>query len=202
MVKVGQGTSVAGGQRRDRHHLRPELRVVGFNGDTVSVINGATCNGTNHSGCGHLAATVKVGFGPFGVAVNDRTHTVYVANNADGDSPGTVSVINGATCNGTNTTGCHRRFPTMATGTVTAARRGGHPHRHRLRHRLLERRGVDPGRITLQRLGDQRMRAQATREQAVGSRPFGLAINPHTRTVYVANTFQAGSMSIFSTTRH
>ena len=110
------------------------------------MINGATCNGTNHSGCGHLAATAKVGLGPSGIAVNDRTHTVYVANNANGDSPGTVSVINGATCNGTDTAGCHRRFPAMATGVVTAADRGRHPHRHPLRHRLLQRRRDHPER--------------------------------------------------------
>lgn len=34
--------------------------------------------GTDHSGCGRLAATVKVGLGLAGVAVNDRTRTVYV----------------------------------------------------------------------------------------------------------------------------
>jgi DNA-binding beta-propeller fold protein YncE len=90
--------------------------LMNFNGDTVSVINGGTCDGTSHSGCGHLAATAKVGLGPAGITVNDRTHTVYVANNANGDSPGTMSVINGATCNGTHTAGCHRHFPAMATG--------------------------------------------------------------------------------------
>ncbi len=54
------------------------------------MINGAACNGTHHAGCAHLAATVKVGLDPYGVAVNDRTHTVYVANNGDGDLPGTA----------------------------------------------------------------------------------------------------------------
>ena len=44
----------------------------GFSGDTVALINGATCNGTSHSGCGHLAATARVGLGPFGVAANDK----------------------------------------------------------------------------------------------------------------------------------
>ena len=51
-----------------------------------------------------------------GIAVNDLTHTIYVANNASGDLPGTVSVINGATCNGTDTTGCSGPFPAVATG--------------------------------------------------------------------------------------
>ena len=54
---------------------------------------------------------------------------MYVTNNADGDSPGTVSVINTATCNATNTAGCHRRFPTVATGNspllITADARTG-----------------------------------------------------------------------------
>ena len=77
-----------------------------FSGNTVAVINGATCDAADLSGCGQPTATVKVGAGPDGVAVNDLTHTVYVANNADGDAPGTVSVINGATCNGATTARC------------------------------------------------------------------------------------------------
>ena len=34
--------------------------------------------------------------------------------------------------------------------------------------------------------------------QAVGSGPDGIAINPRTRTVYVANGYLPGSMSIFT----
>src|ERR1700742_3503882 len=45
---------------------------MSFSGHTMSVINGATCNGPSHSGCSHLAATVPAGAGPFGGAVNDR----------------------------------------------------------------------------------------------------------------------------------
>jgi DNA-binding beta-propeller fold protein YncE len=87
-----------------------------FTGHTVAVINGAACNGTDHSGCAHPAATVNVGFGPVGIGVNDRAHTVYVANNADGLAPGTVSMINVAACNGTHTAGCHRRVPAVTVG--------------------------------------------------------------------------------------
>ena len=36
------------------------------------------------------------------------------------------------------------------------------------------------------------------REQAVGSQPVGLAVSPQTSTVYVIDTFQAGSMSILT----
>ena len=35
-----------------------------FDGHTMAVINGATCNGTDHFGCGHLAATVTPGSHP------------------------------------------------------------------------------------------------------------------------------------------
>ena len=165
------------------------------------MINGATCNGTDHAGCRHLAAKATVGTDPFGAAVNDRTHTVYVANNADGDSPGTVSVINGATCNATDTTGCHRRFPTAATGNsplliVADARTG-----------ILYVTNFSSASVTI--MNTRRCNATtasgcrtASREQPVSSQPFGLAINPRTRTVYVANLFQTGSLTPFRATRH
>ena len=40
------------------------------------------------------------------------------------------------------------------------------------------------------------------REQAVGSQPFGLAIDQQANTVYVTEIFQAGSMSILDAARH
>jgi YVTN family beta-propeller protein len=77
-----------------------------FRGRSVSVFNGATCNATDHTGCGQVPATVNAGFNPWGIAVDQATDTIYTANIADGEHPGTVSVINGATCNGTHHTGC------------------------------------------------------------------------------------------------
>ena len=35
-----------------------------------------------------------------------------------------------------------------------------------------------------------------SRARAVGSQPFGIAVNPRTRTVYVTQLFQAGSMAL------
>ena len=82
------------------------------NGDTVSVIDGATCNGRNGSGCGQAPRTVKVGSGAWWVAVDQASNTVYVANNNDG----TVSVINGARCNAAVTSGCVGTAPAVTTG--------------------------------------------------------------------------------------
>ncbi len=200
VIKVGTGTGVLAVSAATDTIYAPNAGPS-FNGNTVSVINGATCNRTSHSGCAHLAATAKVGPGPFGVTVDDRTHTVYVVNNADGDAPGTVSVINGATCNATHTAGCGRRFPTMAAG----------------RSPLLAAVDTATGLVYVTDfssagvsvLDGSRCNASVTsgcrgplREQPVGSQPFGLAINPRTGSVYVGNTFQAGSMSILSTTGH
>ena len=199
-VNVGDGTNAVAVSNATNTVYAPNSGSANFNGDTMAVINGATCNGTDHSGCGHLAATVKVGFGPVGVAVDDHTHTVYVANNADGDSPGTVSVINAATCNGTDTTGCRRHFPVMATGVSP------------LLIALDVHTGVlyvsDFASAEVSILTGSRCNASVTsgckaapREQQVGSQPVGLAVDPLTRTVYVADTFQDGSMSVFPASR-
>jgi hypothetical protein len=79
---------------------------------TVSVINGSTCNGTHHRGCGQTPATVTVGFGALGIAVDSATDTVYVTNQEDNS----VSVIKGATCNGTDHRGCRGTHPRIAVG--------------------------------------------------------------------------------------
>ena len=66
----------------------------------MSVINGATCNGTD-TGCSASVANVNVASHPTDIAVDEATDTVYVTNQF-----GSVSVINGAECNGTDFSGC------------------------------------------------------------------------------------------------
>ena len=201
VAKVGKGTFNLAVSAATNTIYAANSGLMNFNGDTVSVINGATCDATSHSGCGHLAATAKVGLGPAGITVNDRTHTVYVANNANGDSPGTVSIINGVTCNGTHTAGCHRRFPAMATGVAP------------LQIAADTRTGIlyitDFGGAAVTTLNGARCNATVTSgcgaapgKQPAGSQPFGVAINPRTNTIYVTQLFQAGSMSVFRTARH
>ncbi len=96
--------------------------VVALGSDTVSVINGATCNAKVRSGCGQTPKTITVGDGPDGVVVDQATDTVYVTNDGPGgDNAGrTVSVINGATCNGQVTSGCGQTPATVTVGSAPA----------------------------------------------------------------------------------
>jgi DNA-binding beta-propeller fold protein YncE len=86
--------------------------VANSQDNTMSVINGTTCNAKVTSGCGQTPPTIGVGNGPEGLAVNELTDTVYVANSNDG----TVSVIDGGTCNATVTTGCEQTPPAIGLG--------------------------------------------------------------------------------------
>lgn len=70
--------------------------------NTVSVIDGSTCNAMVHTGCGQRAPVAAVGISPRRVAVDELTNTVYVTN-AGSNS---VTMLNGRTCNGRVHTGC------------------------------------------------------------------------------------------------
>jgi len=197
VVKVGPGAVFLAVSTKTDTVYAPNDGIAsqGIAGHTVEVINGATCNGTNHTGCGHIAATARVGAFPFGAVVNDRTHTLYVANNENSEAPGTISIINTATCNGTHTAGCHRHFP-------TAAARGG-PFAVALDARTGLVYVTDFGGAAVTILNGARCNAEVTAgrgaatERAVGSWPLGLALDQRTRTVYVTQLFQTGSLSIF-----
>jgi DNA-binding beta-propeller fold protein YncE len=95
------------------------IYVANSNSNTVSVINGATCNAQRTSGCSHPPPAVRVGNNPVDVAVNQATDTVYVANWGNGAGT-TVSVIDGQTCNGQVTSGCGQIPATMTIGTGPA----------------------------------------------------------------------------------
>jgi DNA-binding beta-propeller fold protein YncE len=84
--------------------------------DTVYVINGKTCDAADTTGCGQTPATITVGEDPRELAIDPTTDTIYVANHAQGDLQGTLSVINGAICSGSDTSGCGQTPPTVAGG--------------------------------------------------------------------------------------
>jgi YVTN family beta-propeller protein len=165
--------------------------------NTVGVIDGATCNATDHAGCKYLAATVPVGVFPIEVAVDDATHSVYVTDFNYGDAPGTVSVINGATCNGTDITGCGRPFATVTVGF------GPYPVAVDTRTDTIYVGDYFSAAVSV--LNGDTCNAHRTSgctrpvpERAVGSQPNVVAVNQKTDTVYVTQAFGLGSMSIFT----
>ena len=87
--------------------------VTNIDDNTVSVIDGRTCNGRTSAGCGQAAATVPVGSMPIGIFADNSNHTVYVAN-FNNFNDGTVSMIDSATCNGIHPASC----PTVPPPTV------------------------------------------------------------------------------------
>jgi DNA-binding beta-propeller fold protein YncE len=94
-----------------------------FVGHTVYVIDGPTCDAADTAGCPNPPEQISIGsdpvFGeanPFGIAVDQATDTIYTANIFNGEGPGTVSVINGATCNAHNASGCGQTPATAPAG--------------------------------------------------------------------------------------
>jgi YVTN family beta-propeller protein len=83
------------------------LYVPAVEGTTMGLLDIRTCNGKVHAGCGALAATVQAGEGPFTALVDPATRTVYVAN----EPARQVSILNGATCNALNLSGCDQSPP-------------------------------------------------------------------------------------------
>lgn len=81
------------------------------------MINGATCDAANAS-CGQAPVLMPLGLSstsatapgtaPWGIAVDEATDTVYVALLSNGDYAADVAVVNGASCNGSVTSGCNQ----------------------------------------------------------------------------------------------
>src|ERR1700729_2344906 len=106
-VHVGNGPQGAAFDR-----ATDTVYVANQGDNTVSVVDARHCNSLDTSGCAQTPATVATGGGPFAIAISDATHTAYVANQNDNS----VSVLNTATCNGRNSSGCPQAAPTVAAG--------------------------------------------------------------------------------------
>ena len=90
----------------------------------VFVIDAARCNTVTTAGCGKPVKKVKDPLGPAAVDVNVATNTVYAANGGSNGNGDTVSVINGATCNGSTGTGCGQTPLTVKVGRQPVLGRG------------------------------------------------------------------------------
>jgi DNA-binding beta-propeller fold protein YncE len=157
-----------------------------FVGNTVSVINGATCDAANTIGCGQTPATVKVGDNPFAIAVDPATDTIYTANFADGEHPGTVSVIKGATCNGTNHTGCGQT-PATAAAVFGSGAVAIDPTTDTVYVTNLEDTSVTVINGATCNGTDTTGCGQAHPKAAVGNYPGPITVDPAVGTVYVSN---------------
>ena len=161
------------------------------NGDTVTVFNGATCNGTNGNGCAQSGHKIHSGPNPFDVLVDQATDTVYVANSSFND--GSVAVINGATCNAKIKAGCAQSPAQVPTGS--------NPQFLALDgslHTLFAQNEADD---TISEIdtrfcngtADSGCSARPLNEQATfnppesGGTPNAFALDPRTGTAYVAN---------------
>ena len=158
-------------------------------GTTVSVIDGRICNAQVTSGCKRVPAHVTIGTGPAGVFVDQSTDTVYAATVAP-DGAEAVSVIDGAVCNATTTSGCRRKPPSVTVGKGSAKYNVAF--------------AIDPatGTLYVANWADNTLSmidktscnatvtsgcAQPSHAVRVGGGPDGVAIDSATHTLYVAN---------------
>jgi DNA-binding beta-propeller fold protein YncE len=165
--------------------------VYAVNGgsNTVAVINSATCNATDNGGCAAKPALVNVPGGPEFLAIDPQTNTIYVADTGSG----TVSVIDGNTCNASDTSGC-----TTAPATVNVGA-GAFPI------------AVDPGTNTVYvgvntgvavidgqtcNASDTSGCASKPAMIAVGNQPAGISVDQATGTVYVSG--ESGSVAVIA----
>jgi DNA-binding beta-propeller fold protein YncE len=155
-------------------------------GHKVYVLNGATCDATDHAGCGQTPATITVGRDPSASAVDPGTNTIYITNHAGGDYAATVSVITGATCDATHHGGCHHRPPTTSVG-FGAIGLAVDPSRHRIYTANLHDTSVsviDGATCNARHHGGCR---KAPVRDAVGNYPTAIAADPGAGTAYVVN---------------
>jgi DNA-binding beta-propeller fold protein YncE len=78
------------------------IYVANRNGNTVSIVDGRHCQGSDTSGCSQAWFTFSVGSGPQALAFNPNNQTLYVGVNAGAY----VSVVSALHCNNHDTTDC------------------------------------------------------------------------------------------------
>ena len=163
-----------------------------FLGNAVYVINGAICDAANTTGCGQTPATVTiaasppVGSNPSGIAVDQATDTIYTANIADGETAGTVSVINGAICNGQNTSGCSQTPATAPAGFGTVGIAVDQAT-NRVYTANIEDTSVTTVNGNTCNGTNPRGCGQTRTRAIVGDYPSAISVDPAVRTAYVAD---------------
>jgi YVTN family beta-propeller protein len=78
----------------------------------VAIVDGATCNAREVSGCAATPPTFKAGPNPSNMVIDERTRTMYFTN----EGSDTLSAVDIHACHAGDTSGCPKRSPTLATG--------------------------------------------------------------------------------------
>ncbi len=166
------------------HTLYIESDPENGNLGTVTVLNASTCDSLRTSSCVSNTPYAQVGSGPVGIAVDQATDTIYVVNSNNN----TVSVIDGATCNATMTSGCGKKPPsvTLGQGSVNYNVAFAIDQANRTLY------VANWAGNTLSMIDKASCNAAVTSGCAqtphvarVGRGPDGIAVNPATQTVYV-----------------
>jgi DNA-binding beta-propeller fold protein YncE len=90
--------------------------VVNEEDSDVSVVDIARCNAVHSDGCHRSSPTMSIGFNGGAVAVDTTTDTIYGSS----QGRGTVTVLDGASCTDTRSSGCRHPAPTTAVGALAA----------------------------------------------------------------------------------
>jgi DNA-binding beta-propeller fold protein YncE len=175
--------------------------VASYGVNNLAVFNGATCNAATHSGCGQTPPTVAAGPNPNEIAINQRTNTIYVADDYfDADPTGNVSVIDGTTCNATHAAGCGQTSKDLTTtgGFLNGIIIDQHTDTVYVSSVVDSAVNVFRGASCDATRGSGCGQTPAT--IPAGGWPAGLAVNRATGTIYVSDNVD-GQTSVFATTR-
>jgi DNA-binding beta-propeller fold protein YncE len=156
-------------------------------GATVAVIDGSTCNATTTSGCDQTPARVTVGNGPVVATVDPTTRTVYVENADDF----TVSVVDGATCNAQDTSGCDQAPPTIRVGATPNSNLVVDPATRTLFVVNTQSDTISAVDIRHCRAGDTAGCSRRSRTIQTGNQPFWIELDQSTGTLYVPQHIDA-----------
>ncbi len=158
--------------------------------NTLTVLDGSTCNGHETAGCTPKARTTASGVGPAGMALQHSTATVYVTNQV----AGTVSVINDSVCSARRLSGCKRSWPTISVGSFPKAI-GLDTGNHTAYVSNYEGNSVSVFDTSTCNAQHGEGCGQETQEIAVPGGAYTLLVDPATHTVYVAEV-DDGTISI------
>ena len=105
-------------------HATHTLYAAAPSSGKVFAINTATCNAERTAGCAAALPAVKIGAFPEVPAINPGTQTMYVSYGANANK---VAVVNAATCNATNTSGCWQTPAVIRVGPAPTSWRSAPP---------------------------------------------------------------------------